>query len=169
MRHKIKRVFLDTEFTGLEQRWPRLISIGLVSEDGQRSFYGELPAESYGEKATLWVRDNVLPLLESGNRVMQPDMLREQLSNWLTSLGAVRIATDAQEYDFAFLRALLKRWPTNVASEPLRLNMNYLNNFDAYEMTVEAAYTSGLRRHHALDDAEANRRGWIAAGGDTER
>jgi hypothetical protein len=26
-----------------------------------------------------------------------------------------------------------------------------------------------LRRHHALDDAKANRLGWIAAGGDIEQ
>lgn len=55
-------LFLDTEFTGLGQRWPRLISIGLVSEDGQHSFYAELPAASFMEKVTPWVRENVLPL-----------------------------------------------------------------------------------------------------------
>jgi hypothetical protein len=25
-----------------------------------------------------------------------------------------------------------------------------------------------MRRHHALDDAKANRQGWLACGGDTE-
>lgn len=33
----------------------------------------------------------------------------------------------------------------------------------------KAAVAGGLRRHHALDDAKANRLGWIAAGGDIER
>ena len=163
------RVFIDTEFTGLGQRCPHLISIGLISEDGQHTFYAELTPESYMEKVTPWVQDNVLPLLESGDHVLQPDTLRKQLADWLTSLGEVVIATDEPEYDIAFLRALLERWPTNVAKEPLRLNMNYLHDFDAFEATMDAAYASGLRRHHALDDAKANRFGWIAAGGDTGR
>ena len=34
--------FLDTEFTGLGID-PKLISIGLISEDGTREFYAELP------------------------------------------------------------------------------------------------------------------------------
>ena len=40
-------LFLDTEFTGLGQRSPNLISMGLVSEDGRHSFYAELTPESY--------------------------------------------------------------------------------------------------------------------------
>lgn len=44
-------IFLDTEFTGLAQRWPRLISIGLVSEDGSREFYAELTAEGCMERS----------------------------------------------------------------------------------------------------------------------
>lgn len=46
--------------------------------------------------------------------------------------------------------------------------MNYLNDFDAFDVAIEGAFASGLRRHHALDDAEANRLGWAAAGGDTD-
>jgi hypothetical protein len=34
------RLFLDTEFTNPETK--QLISIGIISEDGQHSFYGEL-------------------------------------------------------------------------------------------------------------------------------
>lgn len=47
--------------------------------------------------------------------------------------------------------------------------MNYLNDFDAFNEAVEEAFANGLRRHHALDDAKANRLGWIAAGGDIDR
>ena len=47
--------------------------------------------------------------------------------------------------------------------------MNYLNDFDAFEEALEKAFEDGLRRHHALDDANANRIGWAAAGGDTLR
>ncbi|CAH2920018.1 MAG: hypothetical protein CPSOU_3559 [uncultured Paraburkholderia sp.] len=41
-------LFLDTEYTGLRQHTPKLISLGMVSEDGQREFYVEL-----SERGTL--------------------------------------------------------------------------------------------------------------------
>lgn len=41
--------------------------------------------------------------------------------------------------------------------------------FPAFDRAVEHAFTAGLRRHHALDDAKANRLGGIEASGDTER
>lgn len=162
------RVFLDTEFTGLGQRWPRLISIGLVTEGGQQEFYAELPSVSYREKCGSWVCENVLPLLDGGDHVMQPDELRQRLAQWIAALGDVVIACDS-EIDFTFLRSTLDPWPKNVADRPLLLTMNYLNDYDAFEPAIEAAFAGGLRRHHALDDAKANRLGWIAAGGDTER
>lgn len=165
----MNRVFLDTEFTGLGQRWPRLISIGLVSEDGLSSFYAELPAESYREKITPWVQANVLPLLEGGACIMQPAELRQRLAEWIGTQAEVVIASDSLEYDFKFLRAVLDPWPGNVADHPLLLTMNYLNEYDAFGKAVDEAFASGLRRHHALDDAKANRLGWIAAGGDVEK
>lgn len=148
----------------LGQRWPRLISIGLVSEDGLSSFYAELPVESYREKITPWVQANVLPLLEGGACVMQPAELRQRLAEWIGTQAEVVIASDSLEYDFKFLRAVLDPWPGNVDDHLLLLTRNGLNKYDAFEEAVEAAFTSGLRRHHALDDAKANRLGWIAAG-----
>ena len=56
-------------------------------------------------------------------------------------------------------------WPANLDGQPLLLNINHLNDYVAFQDAVEKAFTSGLRRHHALDDAKANRLGWIAAGG----
>jgi hypothetical protein len=47
--------------------------------------------------------------------------------------------------------------------------MNYLMQFDEFEPAIERAFAAGLRRHHALDDAKANRMGWISAGGDIEK
>ena len=41
-------LFLDTEFTGLDHRWPRLISIGLDSEDGEHWFYAESTKDTHG-------------------------------------------------------------------------------------------------------------------------
>lgn len=63
-------------------------------------------------------------------------------------------------YGSSFLRG------GNLAKEPLLLTMNYLNDYDQFEVAVKDVFFSGLRRHHALDDAKANRWGWFAAGGD---
>ena len=77
-------IFLDTEFTGLDQRSPSLIAIGLVTEDKQ-IFYAALPQATY--------------------------------------INTARFAN-----------------------------------------AVEKAFSTGkLRQHHALDDAKANRLGWLAA------
>lgn len=155
-------VFADTEFTGLDQRSPGLISIGLVTEDRQ-TFYAELPPATYIDAATPWVHENVLPLLEGGEAVMQPDELRPRLAAWLGGLGVVRIACDSKDYDFAFLRAILSSWPTNLAPTPLTLQFN-VDRGTRFARAIEKAYSTGkLRQHHALDDAKANRLGWMAA------
>lgn len=57
-------------------------------------------------------------------------------------------------------------WPQNLSPEPVLLTMNYLRDYDPFVDVVEKALSEGLRRHHALEDAKANRLGWIASGGD---
>lgn len=56
------KIFMDTEFTGLHKN-TKLISIGLISEDG-RSFYGEL--NDYGEVNDSWLLENVIDNLLYG-------------------------------------------------------------------------------------------------------
>lgn len=155
------RVFIDTEFTGLEQPEPRLISIALVSEDGLREFYAELAPESYMEEVSPWVRNCVLPLLEGGDCVLQPDELRQRLASWIVELGAAVVACDSADYDFAFLQAILNPWPANLDREPLLLLFD-AERSKRFLGAVAEAFACGLRQHHALDDARANRMGWIA-------
>lgn len=154
-------LFLDTEFTGLGQISPSLVSIGLVAEDG-RYFYAELAPENYMDTVTPWVVANVLPLLDGGDFVMQPDELRQRLAAWIGGLGSVRIACDSKDYDMAFLRAILDPWPTNVEPNPRTLQFN-ADRGKRFLNAIEKAFARGkLRQHHALDDAMANRLGWLA-------
>lgn len=150
-------LFLDTEFTGLNQPKPELISIGLISDDGQQSFYAELTPDCYIEQTEPWVKSNVLPLLEGGECVLQPDELRVRLTAWLKSLGPAKIAVDFG-IDFEFLREVLIPWPVNVEREPIFIAGS---EFVAAVESIYADHTE-LRRHHALDDAKANKMGWLA-------
>ena len=158
-------IFLDTEFTGLGQRWPRLISMGIVSEDGRYSFYAELTPESYRDQCSHWVQANIFPLLEGGDRVMDPDKLRQRLTKWISVLGDVRAVTDAPDYDFAFLRATLVPWPANVDPKPIRFDAQTLG--DCHKEKLEnyrgAYFTPTKPEHHSLNDAWALRRAWQRA------
>lgn len=164
-------IFFDTEFTDLCMD-PRLISIGLVAEDGERSFYAELSDTYQLTDVGEFARLAVLPLLEGGEALMAMPDLALRLGNWLESFGEpVKLATDSLSWDWPWIQELFRTpwtWPENLDNKPLLITINYLVDFDKFEVAVENAFAEGLRRHHALDDAKANRMGWIAAGGDIE-
>ena len=96
-----------------------------------------------------------------------------RLGNWIDGLGQpVTLATDSLAWDWPWIPKLFNEpgtWPANLDRHPLPLTMNYLVDFDQFDAAIDGAFAVGLRRHHALDDAKANRLGWIAAGGDTEQ
>lgn len=164
-------VFFDTEFTDLGID-PRLISIGLVSEDGERSFYAELSETYQLSDVGDFARLAVLPLLEGGSALMTMPELALRLGNWLESFEQpITLATDSLAWDWPWIQEIFSApytWPDNLDGKPLLLTMNYLHDYDRFIDAVENAFSS-LRRHHSLDDAKANRIGWIAAGGDTEQ
>jgi hypothetical protein len=99
--------------------------------------------------------------------------LRIRLKLWLESFGhQLKIATDSLLWDWAWFQEILTTqatWPSNVDRHPFLLTEDFLNDYEAFNQAIEQAYLSGLSRHHALDDAKANRLGWIAAGGDIDR
>lgn len=165
------RIFFDTEFTDLVAD-AKLISIGLVDETGERTFYAELSDTWRLDDVGDFAREAVLPYLEGGTALITMRELCERLTAWLEAFGEpVKLATDSLAWDWPWIQVIFygKAWPQNLDGKPLLLTMNYINHFDEFEPTVEQAFANGLRRHHALDDAEANRLGWIAAGGDIEK
>ena len=138
----MKLIFFDTEFTGLII-YPRLISIGLVSEDG-REFYAELSDTYQASQCDQFVQEAVLP----------------RLGNWLEGFDEpVVLATDSLSWDWPWVHEIFCEpytWPENLDGKPLILNQS-----DEFNVAVENAFAGGLRRHHALDDAKANRLGWF--------
>jgi len=161
-------LFFDTEFTDLHLE-AKLISIGIVSEDG-RTFYAELCDTWHQDGLGEFACKTVLPLLERGDFLMPMHELSLRLGNWIEDFEQpVMLATDSLAWDWPWIQRIFdipETWPANLASAPLLLSMNYLPDYDTFYETVENGFASGLRRHHALDDAKANRLGWIACGGD---
>lgn len=151
-------LFLDTEYTGLRQLAPKLISLALVAEDGQREFYVEL-AEWTPDDCNAFVKREVIPLLTGPRSTVE--QARTDLRTWFAEAPRdVQVACDS-ESDWRFLLALLGMPP------PPNLAMRYFDlrpliDTTIYDRTVTAFYRGENRNHHALADARAYRRGWLA-------
>lgn len=153
-------IFFDTEFTELGVD-PRLISIGLVSEDGKHSFYAELSDTYKKTDCSDFAEEFVIPLLQGSEAQMSMDILRERLAKWLELFGRpVQLVTDSLAWDWPWINEIFEgvnAWPANLDRTPFILEQSVeLNN------AIDLAIGRGLRRHHALDDAKANRLGYLA-------
>ena len=178
-------IFFDCEFTDLSVD-SRLISIGLVSENGNCEFYAELSETYQSPDCSDFVREAVLPQLQGGDALMTMRELSLRLLDWLIAFGEpVQLATDSLQWDWpwiekifaeagAYLLEQTPAWqdikdsshrlaavarPANVDGRPYALQQS-----TAFNLSIEQAFESGLlRRHHALDDAKANRIAWMDA------
>jgi hypothetical protein len=158
-------VFFDTEFTDLSLD-PQLISIGLISEDG-REFYAELYDAYEISRYSPFVQEAVLPHLTGGDSRISMDALTLRLGDWLESFEQpTKLATDSISWDWPWIQKIFRlpgTWPENVVKMPVGLYDMISSPF--FERTVEQVFqnhTPQLRRHHALDDAKANRFAWLA-------
>ena len=157
-------LFLDTEFTGLGQPDPKLISIALVPADGRTVFYAEL-IEGEGwthNDCTEFVLLNVLPILKGGEYSVTRTELRERLLAWFDGLPrSIRAACDS-EIDFRFLKLILSDcWPENL--DQRQFDLRPLVDTGVYHYAVQRFYTVNKKKpHNALADAQAYRRGWMA-------
>ena len=156
------RIFFDTEFTGLTID-PRLISIGLVDEAGQ-TFYAELSDTYTADDCDPYVQEGILPRLDGGDALMTMRDLGARLLDWIERYDeTVTFLTDSMAWDWPWIQEIFyetERWPKNLARRP-----EILLQEPAFNLAVERAYATGLRRHHALDDAKANRLAWLATSG----
>jgi hypothetical protein len=162
---KMVMIFMDAEFTGLDQVKPDLISIGLVDEAGHE-FYAELPPSHYAVQCNEWVHFNVLPHLWGGKYVQSVAEIRSRLRTWISRIQEQAvIVNDCPDSDFRLLLWLLPDWPQNLDLEPIL--------FTAWAMGVDAQpelearmarYHTGDRpAHHALHDAHSLRIGAMYA------
>lgn len=153
-------LFLDTEFTGLNQSKPDLISLALVDETG-KEFYAELPESNWTVQSTEWVHFNVLPHLWGGGYVQSKETIRERLTEWIERIPREAvIVTDFAESDFfKQLKPLLTPWPCNLNPWPIQFSAWSLGEDREPELRriINDYHTHDRPAHHALHDAHALR------------
>lgn len=153
------RLFLDTEFTDFIDC--ELISIGLVSEDGQHEFYAEV--EDYDRaKCNPYVQSGIWPLLgKTPEAVIPRAVLAEQLRTWLSGLPrSIIIACDSYQDWELLVDVLDGELPVNITG---RYDLRALIDTTVFNQAVCQYHAQpGQPWHHALHDARAHRAGWLA-------
>ncbi|MFZ6686865.1 hypothetical protein ACO0K0_03850 [Undibacterium sp. SXout11W] len=148
-------IFIDTEFTDFKNT--ELISIGLVTGDGQHDFYAELPVNL--SRCSDFVIATVLPQLgKVPDAQCSITELRDRLMRWLYQFSEP--APIVIGYDFygdwqLFSQALNYEVPLWIKGKNVYPNIDPV----AYQMFL---IDNHLKEHHALNDAKANRYAYIA-------
>lgn len=160
----MKKIFFDTEFTGLHQH-TTLLSIGLVSECG-KTFYAEL-TDYDPEQVTPWIEDNVFPYFSKSDWDLQQKAdvtiagetkrVVRALEAWLSQFEQVQMWSDCLAYDWVLFNNL---WgnafniPRKVHYIPMDLcTLFHIRGIDPDINREEFAGVEGSK-HHALHDAK---------------
>jgi hypothetical protein len=155
-------VFLDTEFTDFIQC--EMISIGMVSTGGHE-FYFEIT--DYDPKlCSDFVRFGIVPMLgKEGVRQGTKEECAEAVRQYFASLPYEKFVVVVDYYqDLALLADLLDNdyGPKYQGSAYLQSLFEHHEADRACLLATEGYFAEGGIRHHALDDAKANRAGWLA-------
>lgn len=165
-------IFFDCEFTKLQlpndPEPNELISIGCISEEGKRFYAENATTLCRPEIFSDFVVEIVVPLLEGGEYEMPYSEIAKQLKTWIESFGdEVKMWSDAPYFDWQHVRHMFDNfgWPANLKREPVALSFASSIQGTRFFNAVENLFMSNqsLRRHHALDDAIANRHGFKLA------
>lgn len=153
-------IFLDTEYTDEHRR--ELVSIGMVSEDGQHSIYLEC-ADYSPELCSKFMRRHVMPHLgRERSRICTQSQLAQRLRDWFRTLPrSVQLASDSTIDRDLLLNVMGGVNPGNVNSA--RYDLRPLIDTTVFHRAVEQYHQqSDHPWHHALHDARAHRAGWLA-------
>ena len=161
------RVFFDCEFTGMVgiRHDPKLISIGLVAEDG-REIYAELSDTWTEEICSNFVLDTVLPELTGGDALMTEAECAGRLKDWIEAFGMpVELCSDSPTFDWPFVEDLFGRygWPSNLSKKCIWIEIDDYHCYEATEQFWQDNLHLGAVRHHALWDARALRHVYFLA------
>lgn len=160
-------IFFDCEMTKLQipvdPEPAELISIGCISSCGKKFYAENATTLARPEIQSEWVKENVIPLLDGGECVMEYAEIAANLKAYIESFGGeVKLWSDAVYIDFLFIRHMFDTygWPANLRREPAELRFGSSIQTTRFWAGVEDAFKTmqpKLRIHHALDDAIANR------------
>lgn len=151
-------VFLDTEFTDLDS--PRLISIGLVAQDGQQ-FYGEL-TDWEPQECSSFVIETVLPHLEGGAATMSRGNLQEHLSSWLNAFGEPLTLISDSPMDWELISEL-DLFPARLEWQLFEPELAKPGRAKHEAAAAIEQYHQEHPWHHALHDAIGLQQAWFAA------
>lgn len=137
-------LYLDTEFNSTQ-----LISIGLVDDLDEKTFYEEVADVNYNN-ASLFVLDTIVPALE-GTNLKSKKQISIELTAWLSQFNEpINIVYDYPD-DFKFFKSL-------VSSSAKPIFFIYIGDEIGYEASeAYEDYFDTAIKHHALSDARALR------------
>lgn len=160
------RLFLDTEWA--DQAGHELVSLALVSEDGEHRFYSEVA--TLPERPTDFVRQVVYPLLDRGCADKSPFDFTKGLRGFLAQFERPFVLfdyrTDVTLFRYALggfhlqVSTLLTLPPEPAVVTTLVLREDVRNGIDRYFSNNPAL---AHRKHHAAVDADAFRWAFIDA------
>lgn len=161
-----KKVFLDSEFTGLHQG-TTLISIGLVTDNNH--FYAEFT--DYDEtQVDAWLRVNVIEKLIIPDDIWKQEInhfkgdtayIKEKLESWLSQWDEIEIWSDCLSYDWMLFNQLFGHAfniPSNVYYIPFDIcTLMKIKGVDPdisrEEFVSDQKVTWEKEKHNALYDA----------------
>ena len=153
------KVFFDTEFTGLTSD-PRLLSIGMVADDGQE-LYLELTDGWTDAMCAPWTRQHVLPMLGTGERLTRREAGR-RIGDWLASLPVPPTVLGDTDWDTILLTQLLEESKLPKGSFKVEL-LKFSSKEQAKSFESAKQRYFELKQavpHHALTDAHAFLAAW---------
>ena len=163
-------LFLDTEWADPEGQ--QLVSLALISEDGEHVFYAErdpLPATPTG-----FVRDVVYPLLDRGRHAMDDRLFTTRLRQFFCGVDHPCVIVD-HSGDTVLLQHALAGFNLADATScgPIpRVETRNIAQDGTIRMLIEDWFDSHSDakafRHHAKVDAEALRMAYLALSGKIE-
>ena len=164
-------VFFDAEFTGHDIVCDQLMSVGMISLDGEREMYFEL---AYDENnVSTWVRKHVEPYL-TDEKISRKEA-RKRIRAFCGKSEPFLIAT-VNQYDMAFWHKLFEGEkgpvhpiPIDFASMLFAIGLNPAREIDGEKKNFYAQFgidTNDYKLHNALDDARLMRALYLILVGD---
>jgi hypothetical protein len=164
-------LFVDTEFTDFKNT--ELMSIGIVSEDGEHEFYREV--QHIADFRSDFVNQVIVPLMDRDFK--HSDIVALDLKEWIDALPYSDV-TFIVDYvgDYTLMDELFKKQRPQKKMYAQMLNQGFLHmlhsrgihsqpglgkGYAALVNEIPNYFLQDPRQHHALVDAKANRHGWL--------